>query len=111
MTSRTCRVITEEVNFTNVNIEEGCSDGEYFTHPNVGLYRFVQNLEKIYQRHCSFSEVAYNVADEAIKEGIPNYPCEEHNIFVISEIVKTFLLLRIRRVIRDFKDVEKINQH
>ena len=107
LTSRTCHVITEEVNFTNLNIE----DGEYLTHPNVGLYRFVQNLEKIYQRHCSSSEVAYNVADEAVKEGIPNYPCEEHNIFVISEIVKTFLLLRIRRVIRDFKDVEKINQH
>ena len=53
----------------------------------------------------------YSVADEAIKEGIPNYPCQEHKTFVISEIIKTFLLLRIRRVIRDFKDVEKINQH
>ena len=73
LTSRTWRVVTEEVNFTNLNNEEGCSEDEYLTQPLVGLYRFIQNLEKIYQRHCS-SEEAYSVADKAIKDGIPNYP-------------------------------------
>lgn len=93
-------------NIIPINIEK-----QLFVHPNLKLFNFIKYLEALFCKYCHRTDVYDTILDN-INVGLYNFPCEEHNDIILSQIIDFYIRMRMRQYCNKINiEEKKINQN
>lgn len=76
----------------------------YLIHPNFNFFNIIKTIENSFERFCEDVDVFNLTVNDVLKTSI-SFPCTEHKIEVMSDILSYYITMRMRQYCY-FKNME-----